>query len=380
MSEPSKKADIIGDPQDSTAILFHATVEQEWERRPNTILEAHPYMCGYAFLSVLMLLIFATHLTTFAIFFLFLYLISDFLTNDVRRYARFLPKALLFSMLYVIVLGILTVVVWRVVPDVIRRLPALAQEAQNEAVQQFEIANQRWALTDYVDQAEVNKTIMSVTTAVVPRLYSWFSTFSKGFIYFIFACVVNLVLYHNIGKIDEVFARRPHSLMAFLYRFSLSRIRIFYYYFKRVMGGQFIISLVNTAISAIVIVVLGLPQPALLILLVFTCGLLPIVGNLISNTILTATALVNIGVLAAAICLGMLVGIHKLEYFLNSKIIGDIVHLPMVLTLTSLIVCEVLLGVIGLILAIPIVLYLRHELEYIPGLSRDMRLDQTIKP
>jgi predicted PurR-regulated permease PerM len=74
-----------------------------------------------------------------------------------------------------------------------------------------------------------------------------------------------------------------------------------------------------------------------------------------------------------------LVGIHKLEYFLNSKIIGDIVHLPMVMTLLSLIVCEVLLGLVGLILAVPLVLYLRHELEYIPGLSRNEAIKDTIK-
>jgi predicted PurR-regulated permease PerM len=51
------------------------------------------------------------------------------------------------------------------------------------------------------------------------------------------------------------------------------------------------------------------------------------------------------------------------------------VNLPMVVTLTSLIVCEVLLGIVGLILAIPLVLYLRYELEHIPGIRKNSLAD-----
>ena len=194
--------------------------EEEWSRRPNSILEAHPYLCGYAFLATLVILIFATRLTSFAISLLFLYLVTDFLTNDVRRRVRFLPKALLFSILYIAVLSILTVLIWKVIPDVIRRLPSVAQEIQTQTTEQVARLNQRWGLSDYIDADEVQKTIISVTTAVVPRLYARLTRFSKGFIFFLFACVVNLVLYHNLAKIDAVFARRPGSLMAFLYRFS----------------------------------------------------------------------------------------------------------------------------------------------------------------
>ena len=380
MTQPTEKPNpAVDDSQDSTAIMFHPQAEAEWERRQNTFLEAHPFLCGYVFLSFLVVLVFATHLISFAVSLLFLYLASDFLTNDVRRYVKFLPKALLFSILYIVMLSVLTVLIWKVIPDTVRRLPALAQNVQTEVTRQFEAASQRWDLNLYIDPEEVNKTVMSVSTAVVPRVYSWFSRFSKGFVYFIFACAINLLLYHNIAKIDAVFSRRSGSLMTFLYQFSLSRARIFYFYFKRVMGGQIIISLINTAISAIVIFGLGLPQPVLLMVTVFTCGLFPIIGNLASNTILTLTALVNVGLFGAAVCLGLLVGIHKLEYFLNSKIIGDIVHLPMVITLLSLIVCEVLLGLVGLILAVPLVLYLRHELEFIPGLSRTEAIKDAIK-
>jgi predicted PurR-regulated permease PerM len=143
---------------------------------------------------------------------------------------------------------------------------------------------------------------------------------------------------------------------------------VFYFYFKQVMGGQIIISLINTVISSIIVFWLHLPNPLLLIGLIFFCGLFPVVGNLVSNTILTVIAFVSIGIWAAGVCLALLIVIHKLEYFLNSKIISGIVNLPMVVSLTSLVICEVLLGLVGLMLAIPLLLFLRYELEHIPGL------------
>ena len=46
-----------------------------------------------------------------------------------------------------------------------------------------------------------------------------------------------------------------------------------------------------------------------------------------------------------------LVGIHKLEYFLNSKIIGDRIRNPVWLTLIALMIGERLMGIPGLVLA-----------------------------
>jgi predicted PurR-regulated permease PerM len=315
-----------------------------------------------------MVLIFATKLTTFAISFLFLYLVSDFITNDVRRVARFLPKALLFSILYLAVIAVFAILFWKVIPDFIKRVPTLAANLQTQSIEQFDAANRRWNLTNYVNPQEVQDAIVKGTTQAITFVARKLTGFYKGFIGFLFALVVNLLLYHNVRKIDDIFARRPDSLMGFFYKFSMARARVFYDYFKRVMTGQLAIALINAAISSVVIFGLGLPQPVVLLLIVLFFGLFPIVGNLASNTVLTAVAFLSIGVWAAVICLALLVLIHKLEYFLNSKIIGDIVHLPMVVTLTSLVVCEVLLGIVGLILAIPLVLAIRHELEQIPGL------------
>jgi len=140
-----------------------------------------------------------------------------------------------------------------------------------------------------------------------------------------------------------------------------TRFRDFYRSFATVMGAQITISLVNTGLTAIFLIPAGMPHAPLLIAVTFLCGLVPIVGNLVSNTIIVFVAL-TVSPKLAIFALVFLVLIHKLEYFLNSKIIGDRIRNPVWLTLIALIIGERLMGIPGLILAPVVLNYLRVEM------------------
>jgi predicted PurR-regulated permease PerM len=139
------------------------------------------------------------------------------------------------------------------------------------------------------------------------------------------------------------------------------RFRDFYRSFATVMGAQITISLINTALTAIFLTAVRIPHAALLIVVTFLCGIVPIVGNLISNTIIVFVAL-TVSLKLAISALVFLIVIHKLEYLLNSKIIGDRIRNPVWLTLIALILGERLMGIPGLILAPVVLNYLRVEM------------------
>ena len=139
------------------------------------------------------------------------------------------------------------------------------------------------------------------------------------------------------------------------------RFRDFYRSFATVMGAQITISLINTALTAIFLMAARIPHAPLLIVVTFLCGLVPIVGNLVSNTIIVFVAL-TVSVKLAISALVFLVVIHKLEYLLNRKIIGDRIRNPVWLTLIALILGERLMGIPGLILAPVVLNYLRVEM------------------
>ena len=159
--------------------------------------------------------------------------------------------------------------------------------------------------------------------------------------------------------------RSTHRLKNNLYSICCEqvsrRFRDFYRSFATVMGAQITISLINTALTAVFLMAVGMRHAPLLIVVTFLCGLVPIVGNLLSNTIIVFVAL-TVSLKLAISALVFLIVIHKLEYLLNSKIIGDRIRNPVWLTLIALILGERLMGIPGLILAPVVLNYLRVEM------------------
>mgnify|MGYP001305619087 CR=1 FL=1 len=140
----------------------------------------------------------------------------------------------------------------------------------------------------------------------------------------------------------------------------VARFRLFYQSFTAVMGAQILISTINASITAVFLFWNGFPYAAVLAGLTFLLGLLPIVGNLLSNTLIVSVGF-TISPKMAFLALAFLVIIHKGEYFLNSKIIGDRIKNPMWLMLLGLIIGEKLMGIPGMILAPAVLHYVKAE-------------------
>lgn len=140
----------------------------------------------------------------------------------------------------------------------------------------------------------------------------------------------------------------------------MARANTFYHSFATVLGAQILISSINTSLTSIFLFYNHYPFTMVIIGLTFVCGLMPIIGNLISNTIIISVGL-TISPHMAIWALCFLVFIHKLEFFLNSKIIGDRIKNPMWLTLLGLILGEKLMGIPGMILAPVLLHYIKVE-------------------
>jgi predicted PurR-regulated permease PerM len=174
-------------------------------------------------------------------------------------------------------------------------------------------------------------------------------------------CVVAISLFLNP---QFELGSSPHSSRGNLYSETCSeiglRFRTLYQSFVTVMGAQIVISAINSFLTAVFILILGFPYAIFIVGATFICGLLPVVGNIISNTIVVMVGF-TISPKMALIALIFLVVVHKLEYFLNSKIVGWRIRNPLWLTLLGLIIGEKLMGVPGMILAPVILNYIKLE-------------------
>lgn len=179
--------------------------------------------------------------------------------------------------------------------------------------------------------------------------------------FLIIGLVVAISLFHNAAIVID---RDKHTVRNNLYSFTAdeiaNRFELFYRSFHTVMGAQIIISMINTAFTGVFLFFVDFPYWHLLIVVTFLCGLLPILGNILSNTIIVSVGF-TVDLQHALGALGFLVVIHKLEYFLNSKIIGQRIQNPMWMTLLGLIIGERLMGVPGMILAPVILHYIKSE-------------------
>jgi predicted PurR-regulated permease PerM len=156
----------------------------------------------------------------------------------------------------------------------------------------------------------------------------------------------------------------PHSARDSLYATVVGelvlRFETFFMSFAKVISAQIVISAVNTTLTAVFLIWNGFPYVLVLIGLTFLCGLLPIVGNILSNILIVAVGF-TISPEMALFALIFLVVIHKLEYFLNSKIIGHRIRNPMWLTLIGIVIGEKLMGIPGMILAPVVLHYIKVE-------------------
>jgi predicted PurR-regulated permease PerM len=201
------------------------------------------------------------------------------------------------------------------------------------------------------------------------RFLGSFAKFARGAstqaLFLAAGCVVAISLFLNPRfELKTGDDPAPGNLYSGCCREIAARFSTFYGSFVTVMGAQIIISAINSVLTAIFVLAFQLPYAVVIIGVTFLCGLVPVVGNLLSNTIVVAIGF-TVSPKMALGALVFLVLVHKLEYFLNSKIVGWRIHNPLWLTLLGLIVGERLLGVPGMILAPVVLNYIRLEMSKI---------------
>ncbi|TAL82361.1 MAG: hypothetical protein EPN74_17375 [Rhodanobacter sp.] len=138
--------------------------------------------------------------------------------------------------------------------------------------------------------------------------------------------------------------------------------------FHNIVFAQIKISLINTALTAILLLGalplagIHVPLAKTLVVITFVVGLLPVIGNLLSNTAVTIAGL-SVSLWVGVTALGFLILIHKLEYFLNARIVGTQIRARAWELLVAMLLMEAAFGLPGLVAAPIYYAYLKSELD-----------------
>ncbi|OPX45860.1 hypothetical protein CLHUN_03330 [Ruminiclostridium hungatei] len=189
----------------------------------------------------------------------------------------------------------------------------------------------------------------------------------------------------NIGKwgidifiaiiLSLFFILEKNRIVRFTSYFENSKIRVVYeemsffgrkflQSFGKVIQTQITISFINSILSMIMLYVLNFPQVLGLGAMIFVLGLVPVAGVVISLIPLAIIAFTIGGFRMIVYVLILIAILHALEsYILNPKLMSQKTKLPVFYTFVVLIVSEHVLGIWGLIIGIPIFIFIMDVLE-----------------
>lgn len=298
-------------------------------------------------------------LLTFIMAFLF-YQLMEVVQRRMKKIMPYhLPDGFVLSVLYALFIFLLVVIGYEFLPRIVTQIVEIGN-----ALASFDIGALKdildyrlYAVVEELDFGAYLVKAGELLTQVITRV----SVFGLALFISIILSFFLLLEKRKIGRFAEKMA---NSRISFIYSYLMSFGKSFVVTFGKVMRVQVTIAAINSAISMIMLLLLGFPQVLGLGIMIFFLGLIPVAGVVISLFPLSIIAF-NIGGLSKVFAvLIMILAIHGVEaYILNPKLMSDKTELPVCFVFIILLVAEHYMKVWGLLVGVPIFIFLLSVLE-----------------
>lgn len=142
--------------------------------------------------------------------------------------------------------------------------------------------------------------------------------------------------------------------------------------------GQLLVALVDAVVIGVGLLLLGVPLALPLAVLIFFGGLFPIVGAIVTGTLVVLVALADAGLTSGLIALGLVVLVQQLESnVLQPLILGRAIALHPLVIVLSIVAGSLVMGILGAFLAVPVAAIIARTIE---DLREDEEPDQQPGP
>ncbi|MDF2651758.1 MAG: rane protein [Paenibacillus sp.] len=285
--------------------------------------------------------------------------IQNLVTRKLSRYITVNSKVILI-LLYLIMITGFVVAIINYLPKVfvqILQLKEILVGLTNLPAPQDEISRYMYkTLKDLNLQAYVKQGFEYIL-----RISNWGTTF-------ILATILSFFFIFERKRIIAFTSRLRESKISWLYEELEYFGKKFVLSFGKVIEAQLLIALFNTVFTVIGLWVLGFPYLFALAIMIFLLSLIPVAGFLISLLPLGIIGYNLGGHLMVIYVISVIMVLHFLEgYFLNPKLMSSKMNLPMFYTFIILIFSEHYMGTWGLIVGIPIFIFLLDIIDVDTG-------------
>ncbi|MCI0650918.1 MAG: AI-2E family transporter [Planctomycetes bacterium] len=263
--------------------------------------------------------------------------------------------------------------------DACRRSPAafLAElnpdEARESAIEAFRRTSKKelarrsledWPfLQDVINGSE--KQIAEWIPTLAEKLTQWTLNFFKLTMWVVLSLLLSFFITMDLPRLRRGIQSLEKSRLSGFYREIAPGLLAFGALIGRAFQAQGVIALCNAVLTLLLIKLLGIRYETFLCTIVFFCSFIPVLGVVLSTVPIALIAFQYNSITTALLGIAGVVLIHFIESsILNPKILGDMLHLHPVLVLVILVVAEHFFGVWGLLLGMPVVVYIIRHLIF----------------
>ena len=280
-------------------------------------------------------------------------LISKFEGNIRINYKVMILTVSLFvtAMLFIIVIDFLPLVSHEF-KQVVKQINEIYSTSQNN-----EIIN---LIKDKLDQIYGHILSAEGLTYIVQSI----SNISRLGINIIIALILSIFFLLEKENIIEFTHKFRQSKVSWIYSELEFFGRKFLSSFGKVIEVQILIATINGVLSTIGLGIIGFPHLLGFGMMVMLLGLIPVAGVIISLVPLSIVAFSTGGFIRVVYVLVLIALLHAFEaYILNPKLMSSKTKLPIFYTLSILLISEHVAGVLGLIIGIPVFMFILDVLE-----------------
>jgi len=255
-----------------------------------------------------------------------------------------------------------------------RHFSALLGEEQERAgaralIQKFEALK----INQFSEDASLNLSeagifnyINEAAGQVLSRLLGWLRQGIASLVSFTFDAILSvflsLIIMWDLPRLARGVQRLGQSRLRRLYNELAPGLASFGLLLGQSFAARALIAIVNTALIIATLVFMGIEQRTFLCTMVFICSFIPIVGVVLSGVPIALVALQVGGPMLALKLIAALTIITIVEsLLLDPKIMGDVLNLHTLLVLIVLTVGGYYFGVWGLLLGVPIAVYVIRD-------------------
>ncbi len=299
------------------------------------------------------------------------------LSFPVRFFSRFVSHGIAIVLSFLLVVGVFAAAALYLVPIVagqfsslVSAAPGIAASAEQYLRGALDALENRGVLPNDDPQQLVSR----VRENLVDAVRSIGSSLIGGVLGFVYSTVnflvtllgvlfIGIYLLVDVRKIKAAYLRAtPHD-----YRSDARSLwNAFGYSLSRYLGGLALILLIQGAVSALGLALIGVPYALVLGAIVSVTAIIPYLGAFLGAIPALLVALALEGPPEALLTAVLFLGVQQLEgNFLTPKIQGDTLHVHPILVFLGVIVGGGLFGILGVIVAVPALAVLRVLFDFL---------------